>query len=85
MGKVIQELRDSHNKNKTMTGKARRRNLTPREKAADNVRKALALVQDELAKRGMPNLAAHLKRIKKVGSNFIYSPDNPALPWQFSP
>lgn len=84
LGVEYNRIEDAHNRNKMKNGKSRRMRRTPREKAADCVRKAIALVQDRLAERGMPNLAAHLKRIQPAGTAFTYLPERPPPLWRIS-
>jgi hypothetical protein len=79
---ALQKLADSHAKDKTHKGKARRLRQTPLEQAAERVRKAIGAVGAELRKRGMTKLAAHLKRIKKETTNFAYRLEKPEPSWQ---
>jgi hypothetical protein len=81
----LQQLADSHAKDKTQKGKARRLRQTPLEQAAERVRKAIRAVRAELRKRGMTKLADHLERIKKETTSYAYRPEKPEPSWHVAP
>jgi hypothetical protein len=84
LGAELQRLKESHNKDKTKRGKAKRLGQTPLEKAAERVRKAISALKAELRKRALPKLAAHLDRIVKETTSFTYRPEKPELTWRTS-
>jgi hypothetical protein len=56
--------------------------LGPAARAADAIRQALARAFAKLQPR-MPKLQQHLKtRVQQTGTSFVYSSDNPPIPWK---